>query len=100
MEKRRQAMLQMPQMIQTWKEVCISGLGMSTVTNTGYREVTDVDGRNGRNKSFVLAASGISGLRWLALLVEIVHGTHSMVTGVKSPFAMDLYITCTDVCMM
>jgi hypothetical protein len=55
-------------------------------TNTRYREVTDVGGRNGRrNKGFIFAASGILSLGWLALPVELVQSTNSMVKGVKSP---------------
>jgi hypothetical protein len=49
LEKRRQAMLEMPQMVQTWKEVSdlicyCDGCG----ANITYREVTVVDGRSGR----------------------------------------------------
>jgi hypothetical protein len=51
LEKRRQAMLEMPQMIQTWKEVIVFELfgdfGQTLMMN--YREGTAEDGKNGRN---------------------------------------------------
>ena len=51
LEKRRQAMLEMPQMIQTWKEVIVFELFRElwqTLTKN-YREGTAEDGKNGRN---------------------------------------------------
>lgn len=54
LEKRRQAMLEMPQMIQTWKEVSIfPSLEQHTVADYLCREVTAVDGRSGRNRRII-----------------------------------------------
>jgi hypothetical protein len=52
LEKRRQAMLEMPQMIQTWKEVCFNAtLGSSYRSLTlNDREDMVVDGRSGPNR--------------------------------------------------
>lgn len=53
LEKRRQAMLEMPQMIQTWKEVRLILLIMRNCkwkANNYNREDMDVDGRSGQNK--------------------------------------------------
>ncbi|KFY84489.1 hypothetical protein V500_09282 [Pseudogymnoascus sp. VKM F-4518 (FW-2643)] len=52
LEKRRQAMLEMPQLIQTWKEVSniISDTNLEDVGLTISREDMVVDGRSGRNR--------------------------------------------------
>ena len=51
LEKRRQAMLEMPQMIQTWKEVSLTHdlETIRTILTRDFREDTVVAGRNGRN---------------------------------------------------
>jgi hypothetical protein len=45
-------MLEMPKMIQTWKEVCFFPPSRVVVLMliSNYREVMVVDGRSGRNK--------------------------------------------------
>lgn len=51
LEKRRQAMLDMPQMIQTWKEVSHpKGLNTGTLLIVTCSEDMVVDGRSGLNK--------------------------------------------------
>jgi hypothetical protein len=51
LEKRRQAMLEMPQMIQTWKEVCcVTACNFYSLLTIYYSKGMGVDGRNGRNK--------------------------------------------------
>jgi hypothetical protein len=73
LEKRRQAMLDMPQMIQTWKEVSYLVNGSMDAANNEYRGVMVVDGRSGRNK-FSRCCRGNSGVVQLYHVVHIVLG--------------------------
>ena len=55
LEKRRQAMLEMPSMIQEWKEVCHLFLlhGFCGMLILDIRKDMVVDGRSGRNKLYI-----------------------------------------------
>lgn len=51
LEKRRQAMLEMPKMVQQWKQVCCVVLEVRcVVADEGHSWAMDVVGRNGRNE--------------------------------------------------
>lgn len=51
LEKRRQAMLGMPKLVQQWKQVCCVILEVrGVVTDEGYSWVMGVVGRSGRNE--------------------------------------------------
>ena len=50
LEKRRQAMLDMPQMIQTWKQVRLPLFVVEENSDTTFSLAMVVDGRNSRNE--------------------------------------------------
>jgi len=50
LEKRRQAMLEMPDLVREWKEVCSLTI-LRVLLLTRYSVAMDVAGRNGQNKA-------------------------------------------------
>lgn len=76
-------MLEMPQLIQTWKEVSyiIYETNLGDVGLTISREDMDVDGRSGRNRRRVYQAEGVEIVQYVC---RALLGAHSKEDGVHN----------------